>query len=129
MAERSARPAPLEWVAAAIGLAIFAALFWTIFAQTGDRHAAVPDLVIERRRMIATPGGTTVAFDVRNRSDRTAAAVVVEGRLLDGKAEVASSEVTIDYVPARSRVGAGLMFSESAQGRRVEIRAVGYRDP
>lgn len=79
--------------------------------------------------MVGTASGTHVAFDVVNRSDKTAAAVVINGRLLEGAREVASSEVTIDYVPAGSRVGAGLMFSESATGRRVEVRAVGYRDP
>ena len=130
MAERKDRPAPLEWIAAALGLAIFVTLFATIFVQAGrgDR-AAVPDLIVEHRGIVATPGGTHVAFDVLNRSDKTAAAVVINGRLLEGAREVASSEVTIDYVPARSRVGAGLKFGESPTGRRVDVRAVGYREP
>jgi uncharacterized protein (TIGR02588 family) len=130
MAERKDRPAPLEWIAAAIGLAIFVTLFGTIFVQAGkgDR-ASISHLIVEHRAIVAMPGGTHVTFDVLNPSDRTVAAVVISGRLLDGAREVASSEVTIDYVPARSRVGAGLMFGESPAGRRVEVRAVGYREP
>ena len=130
MPERKDRPAPLEWIAAAIGLAIFVALFGTIFVQAGrSDRAAISDLIIEHRGMVAAPGGTHVTFDVFNPSDKTAAAVVINGRLLDGAREVASSEVTIDYVPARSRVGAGLMFGKSHGGRHVEVRAVGYREP
>ena len=130
MAQSKDRPAPLEWIAAAIGLAIFVTLFGTIFVQAGrNDRASVADLIVEKREVIATPGGAHVALDVANSSDKTAAAVVVQGRLLDGVREVASSEVTIDYVPARSRVRAALIFSESPTGRRVDVRALGYRVP
>ena len=130
MAQSKDRPAPLEWIAAAIGLAIFVTLFGTIFVQagSGDRDP-ISDLIVEQRGLIATPSGTHVTLEVLNRSDKTAAAVLIKGRLLDGVREVASSEVTIDYVPARSRVRAALIFSESPTGRRVDVRALGYRVP
>ena len=130
MAERKSRPAPLEWVAASIGLAIFIGLFAILFARAlNDDKTHTADLTVENHRMVATPTGTRVTFDVRNRSGQTAAAVQIKGRLLEGGSEVESSEVTLDYVPARSRVRAGLMFSEAPHGRRVEVHAVGYREP
>ena len=127
MAEREQRAAPLEWAAAAFGLLIFLGLFGAIFMEAARRDDAVtPQLAIESQRMVAAPSGTVVEFVVHNRSFRTAAAVVVEGQV---EGQSAPSHVTIDYVPAHSRVSAGLMFPGDIRGRRVEIRPVGYRRP
>jgi uncharacterized protein (TIGR02588 family) len=121
------RAAPLEWLAAVIGLAIFIGLFATIFQHGLEQdRAAVPDLVVEQQRVVPTASGSLVEFTIRNRSNQTAAAVVVEGRMTGSDAP---STVTIDYVPARSRVRAGLMFAGDVRGRKLEIQPVGYREP
>lgn len=122
------KAAPLEWLAAAIGLTIFIALFAVILRQEiGQGRAAAPDLAIEDVRVTPTPGGSLVQFTVHNRSDQTAAAVSVEGK--PAGAASPPSTVTIDYVPAKSRVSAGLIFAGDMKGRPVEIRPVGYRRP
>ena len=126
MAERKERAAPLEWAAAVVGLLIFFGLFGTIFMQGLRNDDAAPNLVIEGQNMVPAPGGTLVQFTIHNRSARTAAAVTVEGRV-DGVS--APSQVTIDYVPAHSRVSAGLMFPGDLRGRRTEIRPIGFRRP
>ncbi|HYC95133.1 MAG TPA: hypothetical protein VEB39_05480 [Sphingomicrobium sp.] len=122
--------APLEWLAAAIGLAIFIGLFATILVQGLDQsRAAVPDLVVEDQRIVPTSAGTLVEFTIHNRSTQTAAAVVIEGRLVGSIGQEAPAQATIDYVPARSKVAAGLIFPGDIRGRTIEIRPVGYRRP
>ena len=120
--------APLEWLAAAIGMAIFAGLFAIIFAQ-GLQGPTAPDLTIEQQRIVQNPGGSLVEFAVRNRSAQTAAAVVIEGKSTGSDGQEVTATVTIDYVPARSEVDAGLIFPGDIRGQQVEIRAVGYRLP
>ena len=126
--EKREAAAPLEWLAAAIGLIIFAGLFATIFDH-GLERATAPDLVIEQDRIVATEAGTLVEFTIHNRSSRTAAAVVVEGRMPDPAGKDVTGQVTIDYVPAKTKVGGGLIFPGRIRGRTAEIRAVGYRRP
>ncbi|MDP9422846.1 MAG: hypothetical protein M3Q19_08440 [Pseudomonadota bacterium] len=122
--------APLEWLAAAIGLMIFAGLFATILVQglEPDR-SAVPDLVVENQRIVPTSAGRLVEFTIHNRSAQTAAAVVIEGRLVGSIGQESPAQVMIDYVPARSKVSAGLIFPGDIRGRAIEIRPVGYRRP
>jgi uncharacterized protein (TIGR02588 family) len=130
MTSEKHRAAPLEWLAAAIGLVVFAGLFGTIFAQGLERDpAAVPDLLIEDLRVVPATAGSLVQFTVRNRSSVTAAAVQIEGTLAGPDGQEMSATATVDYVPARSKVTAGLIFPGDVRGRQVEIRPVGYRRP
>lgn len=122
--------APLEWLAAAVGLLIFLGLFATIFSQGIEQsRGEVPQLVVEGQRIVPAQAGSLVEFTVHNRSRQTAAAVVIEGRLSGAGGQEQLAQVTIDYVPARSRVTAGLIFPGDIRDRKVEIRPIGYRQP
>ena len=64
-----------------------------------------------------------------NLSPATAAAVQIEGELVEGERVLATSQVTLDYVPGNSERRGGLFFRENPQAYDLEIRALGYAKP
>ena len=84
----------------------------------------MPLLEAQVVRIETGPVGHVVLFDVANRSGQTAADVQVTGTL--GGEE---SQVSIDYVPGRSRARGGLLFRGDPRRQPVEIRVTGYREP
>jgi len=135
----TAATSPLEWAAAAIGLAVALALFGAIGweAATGG-NGGPPELAVRALRTVPAAHGFVVEVEVRNRADATAAGVEIEGVLMAGAAgaagaaEPAAAETgraTIDYVPGRAARRAGLLFTRDPAGYRLELRATGYREP
>ena len=59
----------------------------------------------------------------------TAAAVQIEGELLDGERVIATSQVTLDYVPGNSERRGGLFFREDPEAHGLKVRALGYAEP
>lgn len=120
---------PLEWAAAAVGLLV-ALLLLAIIAReaVAGRDDPVPVLVADVVRVVPTQAGRVVEIKVRNLSNRTAAAVQVEGKLKTGEAEETSS-ATIDYVPGRSEATGGLIFPGDSRAGQVEVRVTGYEIP
>ena len=117
-------PVPaLEWAAAALGGLIALALLTIIGREaligSGDK---VPLLRAEVMRVVPTPAGHVVEVRVSNESSRSAAQVQIEGEH-GNETRIA----TIDYVPGRSEVEAGLIFEQAPRGPRV--RVTGYEVP
>jgi uncharacterized protein (TIGR02588 family) len=130
MAGKKHDPVPaLEWAMAALGV-IAALLVLGILAREAmvGRHNPVPALSVKAERVVRTPGGHVVEFTVTNRSNQTAAAVQVEGRIGTGADEEASS-ATIDYVPGQSSATGGVLFSSDPRTGGMELRVTGYEIP
>lgn len=120
---------PLEWAAAAVGLLV-ALLLLAIIAReaVAGRDDTVPVLVADVVRVVPTQAGRVVEIKVRNLSNRTAAAVQVEGKFKMGEEEETSS-AAIDYVPGRSEATGGLIFPGDPRAGQVEVRVTGYELP
>ena len=120
-------PIPLlEWVAAALGLAIAVALLGIIGREalaSGDGDQ-VPVLAAEVEAIEPTSGGHVVRIRVSNRSRQTAARVEVEGT-----AGEETSAASIDYVPGRSRAEGGLVFRTDPRRTGLSVRVTGYQLP
>jgi len=86
-------------------------------------------LAVRAERIIPAQGGFVAEVAVRNLSDSTAAAVQIEGVLMQGGAVVETSRATIDYVPGRGSQQAGLLFTRDPAAHRLEVRATGYQEP
>lgn len=120
----------LEWIAATIGLVLTLGMLgfigWQVWTSNGEQPPAVE---VSVQRVVAAGGGFVAEFLAVNLSPTTAAAVQIEGELKDGERVLATSQVTLDYVPGNSERGGGLFFREDPQAYRLEIRALGYAKP
>ncbi|RYE67250.1 MAG: TIGR02587 family membrane protein [Rhizobiaceae bacterium] len=85
--------------------------------------------------MAATPvrmpveGGYRIRFDVSNSANRTAAAVVVRGEVMDGDAAVEQADVTFDYVPAQSKASGAILFAREPRQDQIRLRTISFTDP
>lgn len=127
---KSAQTPALEWVAAGIGLVFLITLLGVIGAKaiTGGTHE--PPAITIKLGEVKRAGDTYVAtFEAVNASGGTAAALQVEGKLVDGSADVETSLATIDYVSAHGRADGGLIFSHDPKGLKIVARPLGYQTP
>jgi uncharacterized protein (TIGR02588 family) len=88
-----------------------------------------PDITVQMESVQAVTGGYVVTLRITNSGTATAAAVRVEGVLKRAMAVIETSEMTIDYVPARSERSGGLFFQNDPQQFQLEFRALGYQAP
>jgi uncharacterized protein (TIGR02588 family) len=75
------------------------------------------------------PDGHLVRFTVTNASQATAAAVEIEGRLMQDGEVLEASHVTLDYAPRGSMTRGGLWFTRDPSCCTLSIRATGYQEP
>ncbi|RUT28611.1 hypothetical protein EMQ25_16720 [Arsenicitalea aurantiaca] len=88
----------------------------------------VPVFVVETQAPRPAGEQFLVPVTVRNEGRRTAAAVEIEGRF-EGGGESVVSTVTLDYVPARGEVDAGLLFPQNPGKGTLTVRVLGYANP
>jgi uncharacterized protein (TIGR02588 family) len=123
-------PSPWEWVVAALGaaavLGVVGFMTYSALTMPEQRH---PKIALAVDTVFAHASGYTVEFRAENDGDATAADLLVRGRLLADTGMVDESEVVIDFVPARSRRRAALVFAEDPRAYRLELRPLGYDRP
>ncbi|MCZ0962365.1 TIGR02588 family protein [Paracoccus benzoatiresistens] len=120
----------LEWIAAAIGLLLTLAMLgfisWQAWRSTGEE---LPAIKVQVQRIVPAADGWVVEIAALNLSAATGAAVQIEGELKQGERVVATSQVTLDYVPGNSEQRGGLFFREDPRAHVLEVRALGYAKP
>lgn len=144
MTEASSTPAPAgsqgggwataatttgEWVVAALGLAIFTFTVLFTLYQALFVPDSPPVIELETVEVVEAGGGFRVLFAANNSGTKTAASVTVEGQLLSEGRVVESSQVTLGFVPGRSRERGGLFFTQDPRAHSLELRALGYEEP
>ncbi|HEX8302014.1 hypothetical protein [Sphingomonas sp.] len=116
---------PLEWIAAAVGLALILLVGGMIAREALDRQeAALPAIQVRPLRVEIGRAGFVVEFEAVNLSGGTAAAVAIEGKAGDE-----TSTATLDYVPGHGRVKGGLFFSKQDPRAGLGLRATGFQTP
>ena len=118
-----------EWAAAALGASI---LVFAIgyMAWYGLMHTSGPPvIVVERAESVRLDGSYVVKVLVRNEGRSTAAAVEIEGTLMDGEESLETSTATLDYVPENSQREAYLQFTRDPDTFDLKLRAVGASAP
>lgn len=118
----------LEWLSAAIGLVLAIAVFAVILTEALTGARTPPALSVHAGKVTPFEGGFVLEVEVRNAGGQTASAVVVEGEL-KGPGEPETAEANVDYVPARSKAKAGLVFRSDPRAGPVELYAKGYAEP
>jgi uncharacterized protein (TIGR02588 family) len=120
---------PAEWAAAAVGLMIVLTILGFLLMKAVQDSESPPDISIKVVGIEAQQGKYLVRLQVFNNGGSTAAQVAVEGTVEPQNSEIQRSQLTLDYVPAHSKRGAGLFFTTDPMKARLEVRAVGYQTP
>lgn len=131
MARKTPKRYPLvEWISAAIGLAITGAMFGFLALEAAREPDGVPPLLIASPLALVQSNGVyVVQFEVRNASPTTGAGVQVEGVLKRGGDDVETSSASLSYVPGESVQRGGLVFTRDPRGYGLELRVTGYELP
>ena len=114
-----------EWAAAALGASIlmFAIGYMAWYGLT--HKSGPPFIVVERAETVRLDGNYVVKVLARNEGQSTAAAVEIEGALMDGEEPIETSGATLDYVPENSQREAYLQFTRDPDTFDLKLRAVG----
>lgn len=102
--------------------------FMVYEAATLSPHPT-PRLAIRIDTVVAYASGYIVELRAINSGDATASGVLVQGELRADTGVVERSEVTVDFVPARSWRRAGLVFAQDPRAHRMDVRPVGFDRP
>lgn len=119
----------LEWLSGLVSAALILALIGYIGWNAVTEEMEPPEFAIEATGMGRVSGGYRITFDIENRANTTAAAVIVRGELARGEETVETVDVTFDYVPGQSQSSGAILFSTDPGSARLTLRAIGYADP
>jgi uncharacterized protein (TIGR02588 family) len=127
---KTAAQIPLvEWVAAAIGLALAVSMLAFLVYSGVTTTSSTPALAVHAESIQAQPQGYAVTVRAVNHAGTTAADVKILGELLSGAQVVESAEMTLRYIPARSEQRGGLLFRNDPRKHELRLRAQGYGPP
>ena len=119
----------MEWVTGLVSALLIATLIGYVGWNALTEELKPPEFAIEATGMERVTGGYRITFDIENRANSTAAAVIVRGELLQGEESVETVDVTFDYVPGESQSSGAILFTTDPGSARLTLRAVGYTDP
>ncbi|WP_154721546.1 TIGR02588 family protein [Ciceribacter sp. T2.26MG-112.2] len=119
----------MEWLTGLVSAALIATLIGYVGWNALTEQMDPPEFAIEATGMERMTGGYRITFDIENRANSTAAAVVVRGELLRGEESVETVDVTFDYVPGESQSSGAILFTTDPGSAQLTLRAIGYTDP
>jgi uncharacterized protein (TIGR02588 family) len=119
----------LEWIVAAVGLVLVVSTIGFTFYRAWRETETPPAVTVTVETIVAQDAGYLVTFRALNEGEGTAAAVTVEGVLLQNGEEIELSTASLDFVPSRSERQGGLFFTEDPEQYELQLRATGYADP
>ena len=129
----SPRPKPvadipmLEWIAAGVGLVLASTAIgltaWdAVFGVRGP-----PVIEVRIKRVTPTAHGYVAEIEAHNHGGSPAAQVEIEG-VIAGQRSASTANLTIDYIPQRSRATGGLIFEQDPRVGTLKLRAKGFAD-
>jgi uncharacterized protein (TIGR02588 family) len=119
----------IEWIVGIIGAVFVIGTIMFLVIETLNDAGNPPELLITVGTITPGQDGYHVDLIVRNNSDLSAQAVVIEGTLTRDGESVETSQVTFDYVAAQSETPGGLFFTENPAQLELEVRPLGYQLP
>lgn len=127
--EGGGRRSRWEWVAAAVSTALVLAVVGYLLYDAVARPRTPPSIQVAADTVLRSGDLWLVEFRAANAGHETAAAVKIEGELMQADSSVESSEAVLDYVPGRAVRHGGLFFRRDPRAYRLELRAHGYQEP
>jgi uncharacterized protein (TIGR02588 family) len=128
-AKKIAHVPPWEWAFGIVGFILVAATVAFLAYQSIARDDAPPDIAVRVETITGVQGGYLVAISATNGGGLAAANVKVEGELRSESATIETSDMTFQYLPARSERKGGLFFVHDPRRYRIVLTARGYEKP
>lgn len=120
----------LEWIVGGLGVILLVGLLAVIgYDAVRGASRQPPAVVVQTGSISKTGNGFVVEFTARNLSGGTAAALEIEGQLLDGTNVIETSSASIDYLPGHGSAEGGLFYQHDPQGLAIQARPLGYQSP
>ena len=120
----------LEWIAGSLGLMLLIGMLSIIGYDALSGASRAPAVVVVKTGKVARAGdGFVVEFVATNLSGGTAAALAIEGQLIENDQVLETSSATIDYLPGHGSAEGGLFFQHAPEGGIIRARALGYQNP
>jgi uncharacterized protein (TIGR02588 family) len=118
-----------EWIIAAAGFILVSGAVGFLLFQALTKKNQSPDFFITVNSVSSRSNAFLVEFQVENKGDETAAAVMIEGELKRGAEIIEKSSARLTYVPSHSIHKGGLLFSNNPNELELKIRVSGYEKP
>ncbi len=115
----------VEWILGTCAGLVIAGIIGFLGLEAVTRTGGRPDLRLQVVDQRGTEAGTEVVIEVRNDGHATAASVDLAGTT-DGQS---LRQVTLDYVPARSRREVVLILPPGVSGGSLQVEILGYVEP
>lgn len=119
----------LEWTVFGASLLIIGATITLLLTGGSGSGNPGPDLRVAAGTPAASSSGFAVPVTVENQGDATAEQVRVEVSLLSGGEERETGELTIAFVPRRSRREGWVVFQRDPACCTISARAVSFEKP
>lgn len=119
----------MEWLTGLVSAGLVATLIGYVGWNAATEEMVPPEFAIEATGMARVTGGYRITFDIENRANTTAAAVIVRGELRRGEENLETVDVTFDYVPGESQSSGAILFDTDPGSAQLTLRAIGYSDP
>jgi uncharacterized protein (TIGR02588 family) len=119
----------LEWIGGGIGALLVGGTIAFLVYHALARDSAPPDVRVAEHRVFVLRDRYLVQFRAFNHGGSAAAELTIEGKLIGSDGRTETSEVVLDYVPARSGREGGLWFSGDPRAGQLTLRATGYAEP
>jgi len=120
---------PLEWAAAAVGLALVCGVLGTMLWLGVTRGERPAEVSVRTETVTTAAGGYVVTIRAVNTGDTTAADVTVEGELRGAGGIAETSTMSFKYLAPHSERRGGLFFEKDPRQFKLELRAKGYETP
>lgn len=120
---------PAEWVVAALGLLLVLGVGGVLLRDALRSPTRPPDVTLAVDSVAAGRGGWLVVFEAANAGDQSVADVAVRATLATPRGDTLVREVRVDYLPARSRRGGGVVFPVDPRAGALRLEAVGFQEP
>jgi uncharacterized protein (TIGR02588 family) len=119
----------LEWIMAALGALLVLGAIGYMLLQARTLRGEPPVVRVTVDSILPSAGGWLVVFEAENSGGGTAAGLQVVGTLTRAGSPPEESQVTLDYVPARSTRSGGLFFTADPGSGELVVRPAGYQEP
>lgn len=119
----------MEWIVSFLGAILVSVMIATTLYQGVRSTGPYPELSVVIEHVEKTETAYLVVFKAQNTGDVTAADVTIEGQIIRDGLTIEMVSVTLNFVPAKSGAGGGMLFENDPNIFAMKLRVVSYTEP
>lgn len=114
----------VSWISAALVLALAGFFVWESLQQKSP-----PGIAVQAETPWQREGTYYLPVDVQNTGDLSVQNLRIQGRLMDGRQVVETTEAKVSWLPAHSTRRVVLAFERDVRTYDLQVRPEGYEQP